>query len=327
MESVNPVRGNGHSIAKDSPKPISMIPPSNHQPQSTSNRVKTYHALRTGDPGYPARLHHLFEKPNPVFVRGTLPSGSRPHLAVVGTRRATPYGLLVTKQLIEPLAAAGVVIVSGLAYGIDAAAHRAALAVGGTTVAVLGCGIDRVYPAAHVDLAREILETGGAIASEYEPGTPSYPANFPARNRIVAALAHAVLVVEAPLKSGALITAYGAAEMGRDVLAVPGPVTSETSDGCHGLIARGARIVTSVEDVFDTLQLDRVVVEQQNHATVLAALSGTAKQVLAAVRGIPSLEELSSTVQLPTEQVLAAITELELAGLLTAQGGGRFAPP
>lgn len=282
--------------------------------------------LHRNNPDYPVRLRHLPQPPNPLFVRGALPDEARPHLAVVGTRRATAYGIHVTHLLVKPLARAGVVIVSGLAYGIDAEAHRAALEAGGTTVAVLGCGIDRIYPPPHEPLAVRILAAGGAVVSEYAPGTPPLPHHFPARNRILGALAHAVLVVEAPKKSGALITAYGAAELGREVLAVPGPITSLTSAGCHGLIARGARIVTDVSDLADALGLDMAAVSVQNHETVLAACSQAARKIHAAVgSGNPTLDELTLSADLPTERVLAAVTELEVEGLIQNLGDGRFA--
>jgi DNA processing protein len=218
-----------------------------------------------------------------------------------------------------------VVIVSGLAYGIDAEAHRATLNAGGTTVAVLGCGIDRTYPDGHERLVDRILANGGAVVSEYEPGTPPLQHHFRARNRIIAALASAVLVVEAPEKSGALITAYGSLDIGRDVLAVPGPIGSEQSAGCNTLIARGARIVTSVNDVLETLGLDTTVALGQNHATVLATCSEAARKVHAQLgSGTPTLDELARAVDLPTERILAAVTELEVVGLLQTLAHGRF---
>lgn len=296
-----------------------------HKPSTTMEKVKPYQRYTIDHPLYPPRLQHLGDPPRELFILGVLPDPDRPHLAVVGTRRATPYGIQVTRELVTPLARAGIVIVSGLAYGIDAEAHRAALDAGGTTVAVVGTGIDRVYPAAHERLAHAIGEHG-ALVSEYPMGTPPLPHHFPERNRILAALAHAVLVVEAPLKSGALITAYGATEIGRDVLAVPGPLHSAASAGCHGLIARGARIVTGVEDILETLGLDIALASRQNHEIVLAACSAAARKILAATgTGAPTLDELSGSTLLPTERVLAAVTELEVAGLIRNLGDGRYA--
>lgn len=295
-----------------------------------SSTVKSYREFRSRSPEYPERLGHLVQPPNPLYVLGHLPAPMRLHLAVVGTRRATPYGRRVTRDLVPPLARSGVVIVSGLAYGIDAEAHTAALEAGGTTVAVLGCGIDRVYPSAHAHLAQRVLASGGALVSEYAPGTPPLPHHFPARNRIIAALAHAVLVIEAPATSGALITAYGAAELGREVLAVPGAVTSPESAGCNGLISRGARLVSGVQDILETLGLDTESVSRQNHETVLAACSADARKIHAALGlGNPTLNEIAGCVDLPTERILAAVTELEVVGLVENLGDGRYAaaPP
>jgi DNA processing protein len=302
-------------------------------PQPTTevlNGITSYREIRSKSREYPERLGHLAQPPNPLFVLGSLPDPMRLHLAVVGTRRATPYGRRVTRDLVTPLARAGVVIVSGLAYGIDAEAHTAAVNAGGTTLAVLGCGIDHVYPTAHANLAQRVLASGGAVVSEYAPGTPPLQHHFPARNRIIAALAHAVLVIEAPVSSGALITAYGAAELGREVLAVPGSITSPESAGCNGLISRGARLVSGVQDILETLGLDTESVSRQNHETVLAACSEPARKIHAALGlGNPTLDELAGCVDLPTERILAAVTELEVVGLVENLGDGRYAaaPP
>ncbi len=296
-----------------------MSPPSSGTPNGIN-------PLHPDDPADPGRLRNLPDPPQRLYIRGMLPHPDRPHLAVVGTRRATPYGRKAVKSLVTPLARSGVVIVSGLAYGIDAEAHRCCLEAGGTTVAVLGCGIDRAYPAAHAGLATQILRSGGTVVSEYPPGTPSFAGNFPARNRIVAALSHAVLVVEAPEKSGALITAYLAAELGREVLAVPGPFGAPNSVGVHALLSRGARIATGIADLADALGLDTERINQQNRATVSTACSEPAQKILTAVgTGTPTLEELTGSTDLPTARVFAAVTELEIKGLLSPLGDGRYA--
>lgn len=180
---------------------------------------------------------------------------SRPSIAVVGSRKVSAYGKIVTTQLTEGLAKAGLVIISGLALGVDSLSHKAALDGGGLTIAVLPCGLDRIYPATHRMLARRILEQGGALITEYPEGTGVYPSNFIARNRIASGLADAVLITEAAEKSGSLHTARFALEQGKDVLAVPGNITSPTSVGTNNLIKSGANPVTCVDDVLYAMGL------------------------------------------------------------------------
>jgi DNA processing protein len=213
------------------------------------------------------------------------------------------------------LAAAGVVVVSGLARGIDGEAHRGALEAGGITVAVLGCGIDRDYPAAHAELARRMCERG-LIVSEYEPGVEPAPWRFPARNRIIAGLCAATVVVEARERSGALITADFALEDGREVLAVPGEITSALSAGTNALLKLGATPVTSVDDVLEVFGLTAAKPEPPH-------VEGTAATVLAALPGAP--DELVRATGLDAAQVAAALAELELAGLVSA-GDGTYRP-
>ncbi len=203
-----------------------------------------------------ARLDELPDPPSEkLHARGehVAEALDAPTVAVVGARACSSYGAQVARTLGRDLAAAGVTVVSGLARGIDAEAHRGALEAGGRTVAVLGCGIDRDYPAAHAELARRIAETGG-IVSEYEPGVEPAPWRFPARNRIIAALADAVLIVEARTRSGALITVDLAMEVGRAIYAVPGEITSLLSDGTNQLLRQGhATLIRSAQDVLDAL--------------------------------------------------------------------------
>lgn len=209
------------------------------------------HRLAPGDDAYPALLACIPSPPS-LQVRGRLSADDGLAIAIVGSRRATPYGLEVAGAIASDLAARGVTIVSGLARGIDTAAHRGALLAGGRTIAVLGCGLDVVYPEENRGLAREI-EQHGALVSQFEASAPPLAWHFPARNRTIAGLALGVLVVEARERSGALITARFAAELGREVLAVPGRITSELSRGPHGLIADGARLVQDWADVVDEL--------------------------------------------------------------------------
>jgi len=205
-------------------------------------------SIELGDAGYPANLREISTPPERLFVRGTMTDGDALAVAIVGSRTATSYGLAVAERLAAELAARGITVVSGLARGIDSAAHRGALRVGGRTLAVLGSGVDVIYPPENRRLAREI-EGHGAVISQFAPGTRPLAGHFPARNRVIAGLSLGVVVVEAAERSGSLITAGLAGELGREVMAVPGPVTSLRSVGAHRLIQDGAALVTSGEDV------------------------------------------------------------------------------
>jgi DNA processing protein len=207
--------------------------------------------LRPGDSRYPALLGAI-PAPPPLFVRGALVDDDALAIAIVGSRRPTPYGLAVAERLASDLAGRGMTIVSGLARGIDTAAHRGALAAGGRTIAVLGCGLDVVYPPENVALARTI-EAHGAVVSQFAAGVPALPGHFPARNRTLAGLALGVVVVEAAEKSGALITAGFAGDLGRETYAVPGRITSPSSTGANRLIQDGAKLVTCWLDIVSEL--------------------------------------------------------------------------
>jgi DNA processing protein len=204
------------------------------------------------DPAYPPQLWQIADPPPVLWVRGRLAAFDRPAIAIVGSRHATPLALEVGRRLAAGLSSAGLVIVSGLARGVDGQSHEGALEAGGTTVAVLGCGADLVYPAEHRDLATRVAANGGVV-SELPPGASPQPHHFPLRNRLIAGLSRAVVVIEAGEKSGSLITARMAMDQGRDVLAVPGNPLSGRSRGCHALIRDGARLVESVSDVLDEI--------------------------------------------------------------------------
>jgi DNA processing protein len=271
-----------------------------------------------GRPGYPPLLAELYDPPARLYLRGGAPEIlARTSVAVVGARSCSPYGAQVARELSRDLAALGVVVVSGLARGIDGEAHRGALAAGGLTVAVLGCGIDRDYPRAHAQLAGRIAESG-LIVSEYPPGVEPAPWRFPARNRIVAGLAQATVVVEARERSGALITADFALELGRDVFAVPGEITSGLSRGTNDLIRQGATPLLAVDDVLEALGLERPP------ARVATATSPEGRAVLDFLAaGAASLDEVSRATGVGSAEVAVALTELELAGLVS-QGDGRY---
>jgi DNA processing protein len=273
--------------------------------------------LSRSDPRFPARLASIHDPPPGLFLRGTAGPEllADPSVAVVGARSCSDYGAHVARSLGRELAAAGVVVVSGLARGVDGWAHRGALDATGKTVAVLGCGIDRDYPRAHASLAQQIAATG-LIVSEYPPGVAPAPWRFPARNRIVAGLAAATVVVEARERSGALITADLALEEGRDVLAVPGEITSALSDGTNALLRLGATPVTGVADVLE-------VIGVSPHDPVgLPPPDGAAALVLAAVdAGAATTDEVARATGLGSGAAAAALTELELAGLVESQAG------
>ncbi len=213
-------------------------------------------SIALDQPGYPSLLKEIYHPPKNLYYKGSLNKRGRYLLAIVGTRKPTPYGIKITTDLAKSVASRNVVIVSGLAYGIDSIAHQAALDVGGCTWAVLGAGLDLIYPARHRKLAENIIDSGGALISEYKPGTPPLRQHFPARNRIISGLSLGTLVIEAPSKSGALITAYFALEQNREVLAIPGDVNRVNSIGTNSLIKQGAKIVTNVDDVLELFDLE-----------------------------------------------------------------------
>jgi DNA processing protein len=276
----------------------------------------TYASVRRGQAGYPPLLAELHDPPSRLHLRGG-PAEllSKPSVAIVGARSCSSYGGQVARELAQSLAAAGLVVVSGLARGVDAEAHRGALAAGGLTVAVLGCGIDRDYPRAHADLARRIAESG-LVVSEYPPGVEPSPWRFPARNRIIAGLAQATVVVEARERSGALITADFALELGREVFATPGEITSALSAGTNDLLRQGATPLLSAEDVFAALGLEPVP------EALPAGLSAESLAVLERLSdGARTLDELVRATEIDPAGLAAILTELELTGLIAAADG------
>ena len=255
----------------------------------------------------PPLLRSIHDPPVGLFVRGEAPLDllARPAVAIVGARACSGYGASVARSIARELAAAGLVVVSGLARGVDGEAHRGALDAGGITVAVLGCGVDRDYPAAHAELARRVGETG-LVISEYAPGVEPAPWRFPARNRIVAGLCAATVVVEARERSGALITADLALEEGREVFAVPGEITSALSSGTNGLLKLGAAPLTSAADVLASfgIEPDTLVVDDP----LLELLPATA-------------DELVRRTGKPAAEIAAALVALELEGRAVAHDG------
>jgi DNA processing protein len=268
-------------------------------------------------PDFPPRLRAIHDPPPGLFLRGVSPLEllCRPAVAIVGARACSDYGAHVARLLGRELATAGVLVVSGLARGVDGWAHRGALDGGGAKVAVLGCGIDRDYPRAHSGLARQIAETG-LIAAEYPPGVAPAPWRFPARNRIVAGLVDAVVVVEARERSGALITADLALEEGREVLAVPGEITAGRSKGTNALLRLGATPATSAGDVLEALGLEPEPVEPSPEPV------GTAAAILEAIAaGADTTDLVARQAGLSAAEAAAVLTELELAGAISVSNG------
>jgi DNA processing protein len=287
------------------------------------------------DPAYPVALTTIADPPPVLWIRGRVEALSAPSVAIVGARAASPYGLSVAAQLAGDLAACGLVIVSGLARGVDSAAHRGALREAGVTVAVLGSGVDVVYPSEHTPLARDI-ETDGAVISELVPGTPPLPMFFPRRNRIISGLSRAVVVIEAGDKSGSLITARCALEQGRDVLAVPGNVLSGRNRGAHGLLRDGAKIVESADDILEELGMAAGVrppgasgvrpPDAAAERSLTGQLTRNPDPVLECLTpGEPDdLDAISERSGLNSSRLLPRLFELELQGLVRRVGGGRF---
>jgi len=218
----------------------------------SASKAQDHITIALGDERYPELLRAIYDPPAVLYCDGSVEPGDRQAVAIVGSRQATPYGLRITETLAGELSALGFTILSGFARGIDAAAHRAALAAGGRTIAVLGCGLDVDYPPGHASLHAEIAGSG-AVLTEFAPGTPPRATNFPRRNRIISGLALGVVVVEAADDSGSLITARLALEQGREVFAVPGPIDVPTSQGPHGLLKQGATLVETVDDIVEEL--------------------------------------------------------------------------
>lgn len=265
-------------------------------------------------------LRNIHPPPKALFVRGRLPAGLG--VAVVGTRRVSPYGRECVVRLVPAIVRASLPVVSGLAFGVDAEAHQATLDRGGITVAVLGSGAndEAIYPQDHAGLARRILESGGAVVSEYPPGTRPRKEHFPARNRIIAALSRAVLVVEAPVKSGAMITARLALEHGVDVWAVPGPIVSERSEGPNRLIRQGATPITCPEDIYDALGREPLS-EPDPAGPGPEGLEARAIEALR--RASLTADGLARALGVASADAAALLTVLELRGLVRSVGGGR----
>lgn len=287
------------------------------------------------DDVYPKLLREIPDPPICLFVKGEIIPDAL-CVAFVGTRRPSSYGIEVTRYLVRSIAPCGVCITSGLAYGIDAVAHKSAVESGGITWAVLGSSLDRIYPSEHYGLAKQILDSGGALISEYPPPTPPAPENFPRRNRIISGLSKAVVVVEAPEKSGALITAYLALEQGRDVFAVPGNITSEKSKGANKLIKQGAYLVDEPEDILQHV-VPHLKFEKKEefgfaHPFLIKKeeekddLTEEQKKVLSVLDSEKPMhvDDIIRKTGLEPSEVLSALFQLEIMALVVSEGMGHW---
>jgi DNA processing protein len=271
---------------------------------------------------FPDKLHHIPQPPKELYYLADNIEAlwEKPAIAIVGSRKVTPYGRQVTLKLASELAAQGIVVVSGLALGVDGLAHQAAVEAGGLTIAVSPCGLNRIHPASHRELAKKILETGGAIVSEYPVENEPRDFQFVARNRLVAGLARGVLITEAAEKSGSLHTANFALEQGKEVFAVPGNITSTQSAGTNNLIKAGATPVTSAEDVLNALGLEstsqkrEIIASSKEEHAILTLLAD----------GIQEGDELLKKSRLPTEVFNQTLTMLEINGKVRAAGAGQW---
>lgn len=278
--------------------------------------------LTWDDELYPPRLKEIEQPPPVLYVRGEILTEDHFAVAIVGTRKVTPYGRQVTEELSAFLAANGVTVVSGLARGVDAVAHSAALKAGGRTVAVLGSGVDRIYPSENRAIAEQMMARG-ALVSDYPIGTAPESTNFPPRNRIISGLSLAVVVIEAGETSGALITAEFAAEQGREVFAVPGSILAPQSKGTNKLIQNGALPLLTPQDLLQALNLTRV--GEQKAARKILPADEVEAQLLNALGNEPMhVDEIRNQTGLPVEKVSAALVMMELKGMVRQVGGMNY---
>ena len=283
------------------------------------NDIKVYTIFENE---YPENLKHIYDPPPVLYVKGELTAGDSIAISIVGSRKASDYGLKTAHRIALRLAESGITIVSGMAMGIDSAAHRGAIAANGRTIAVFGCGLKYVYPAANFRLSKEI-EKRGALISEYPFDTEAYPSQFPARNRIISGMSLGVIVVEAGEKSGSLITADFALEQGREVFAVPGNITSTNSKGTNELIKNGAKLVSRIEDILEEFNIEPICREKSNtfdnRSCELSAEERLILEFLHTCGG--DRDEIAAASGLQTGKAMAALTMLEVKGLIRQTGG------
>jgi len=288
-------------------------------------------------PDYPEALRHIHDAPLVLFARGDIRLLSHEQIGIIGSRNATPAGLDHARRFAAELSNRNLLVTSGLALGVDGAAHAGALDAGYATIAVIGCGLDRIYPSQHRRLGERVIEKG-LMVSEYPPGTPARAAHFPQRNRIISGLSRGILVVEAGLKSGSLITARMALEQGREVFAIPGSIHSPVARGCHHLIKQGARLVDTVDDILEELGAswslpsgcaaasDLAPVKRSGGSSVASPADALDRREIAVFEALgydpQSTDALCSATGLPADQLVQSLLLLELEGLVSSAPGG-----
>lgn len=273
------------------------------------------------DSKYLQIIDDIAKKPDKLYFAGLLPQNRQPTAAIVGSRRPTAYGKDVTYSFAYDMAKKGIIIVSGMALGVDGIAHRGAIDAGGTTIAVLASGLDRIYPATHRDLARAIIDSGGALISEYEPGIEARDFQFLERNRIVSGLSDAIIVTEAAMRSGTLSTAAHALDQGREVFVVPGNITSPMSAGCNALIKQGAHPMTRVEDVIEIIA-PQLLKPQSMLALGNTPLETTIIKLLQS--GVRDGDELHVRSEASSSEFAGALTMMEIDGIIRSLGGNQW---
>ncbi len=285
-------------------------------------QMQKIQVLTWDEADYPIRLRDINNPPPVLYLSGSIETGDEWAVAIVGTRRITPYGRQVAERIAVKLANSGITVVSGLALGVDTVAHQSSLEAGGRSLAVLGSGVDRIYPPQNRALAEKIIASG-ALISDYAPGTPPEASNFPPRNRIISGLSLATVVVEAGLKSGALITADFAVEQGREVFAVPGNVFAPQSRGSNRLIQNGAHPLLDPQEILDVLDLTRVT--EHREARVVLPSNATEAQLFEVLGHEPlHVDEVLAQTDLPIDQVTATLALMELKGMVRQVGGMRY---
>ncbi|HMZ06549.1 MAG TPA: DNA-processing protein DprA [Anaerolineales bacterium] len=278
--------------------------------------------LTWADENYPSRLREIDQPPPVLYIRGEYLEDDLFAVALVGTRKVTPYGRQVTEEIASFLAANGISVISGLARGVDSIAHQTALRAGGRTIGVLGSGVDKIYPPEHRGLAEQMMERG-AIISDYAVGTPPDASNFPPRNRIISGLSLAVVVIEAAETSGALITAEFAAEQGREIFAVPGSIFAPQSKGTNRLIQKGAQPLITPADLMQALDLTRM--DAHKTARKILPADETEARLLNVLSSEPlHIDEIRNRAELPVEKVSAALVIMELKGIIRQVGGMNY---
>lgn len=277
------------------------------------------------DENYPKLLKEIYDPPIILFYKGNILESDKKAVAVVGTRKMTSYGKLVTEKLTKELVEFGVTIISGLARGVDTEAHKCTISSNGRTLAILGGGLNHVFPPENIELSKKISSGFGAIISEFPPDHPSLPGNFPARNRIISGLSKGVLVTEAAEDSGSLITARLALEQGRDVFAVPGPITSDLSKGPSALIKAGARLVTSASEIMEELGWDSFLKNEKRVTSNEINLTENEKKILESLENENKhIDDLCRELNLSASIVSASLIKMEITGLIKNLGGGNF---